>query len=151
MSGCITCRLTAGDEALPGGRISNTDHWVIEHCIGPLGVGTLILKPMRRCTGLADLDVDEAAELGPSLNKVSSAVTEITCADQVYSCLWSHSESGPRHIHFVLQPVRNDQRASYGKGGPFIQTAMFEANEDHDPIAVEEFCDRARDWFAAHS
>ena len=95
--------------------------------------------------------VDEAAELGPLLNKVSYAVTEITCADQVYSCLWSHPKSGPRHIHFVLQPVRNDQRASYSKGGPFIQTAMFEANEDHDPIAVEEFCDRAKDWFAAHS
>ena len=145
----MTCRLTAGDAVLPGGRIIATDHWVVGHCIGPLGIGTLILKPMRHCTGVANLDADEAAELGPLLKKVSAAITELADADQVYSSLWSYSRSGPTHIHFVLQPIRPESRTVEGKGGPYIQTAVFEAKEELDPAAVEEFCDRARDWFAA--
>ena len=48
-SECLACRLTAGDEPLPGGRIHATEHWLVEHCIGPLGTGTLIVKPFRHC------------------------------------------------------------------------------------------------------
>jgi len=34
---CEACRLTNGDAALPGGRVFQTTHWVVEHCIGALG------------------------------------------------------------------------------------------------------------------
>jgi len=85
---CLACRLTAGDEPLPGGRIWATAHGVVEHCIGPLGVGALIVKPLRHCLHFGDLTPDEAQALGPLLQRVSREVQELTQADQVYVCLW---------------------------------------------------------------
>ena len=43
--GCLACDLIPGVRELPGGRIRTTGHWVVEHCVGPLGVGTLVVKP----------------------------------------------------------------------------------------------------------
>ena len=48
-SDCYACRLIEGAAPLPGGRIHVTEHWVVEHCTGPLGVGTMIVKPFRHC------------------------------------------------------------------------------------------------------
>ena len=66
-SDCYACRLIDGDEPLPGGRICATEHWAVEHCTGPLGVGTLIVKPFRHCLYISDLSQAEAKELGPLL------------------------------------------------------------------------------------
>jgi ATP adenylyltransferase len=40
---CMACQLTAGEREVTGGRIFQTEHWVVEHRIRTLGVGTLIL------------------------------------------------------------------------------------------------------------
>ncbi len=146
---CLACRLTAGDEPLPGGRILATDHWVVEHCVGPLGVGVLIVKPLRHCLYLGDLTPDEAQELGPLLQQVSRVVQDLTQADQVYACLWSHGNWQPVHIHFVVQPVSNDLRQTYPQQGPALQTAMFQNGPLPDPDAVEAFCQRARQALSA--
>jgi hypothetical protein len=45
MDGCLACDLAEGRLPLPGGRIHETTHWLVEHCVGPLAVGTLIVKP----------------------------------------------------------------------------------------------------------
>ena len=132
---------------MPGGRIIDTDYWVVEHCVGPLGIGTLILKPLRHCTGLADLNDEEAGELGPLLKKVCAAVTELADAEQVYSSLWSHSKSGPTHIHFVLQPIFHSMQETYPGAGPTLQSAQFKAGLLPEAAAVEEFCQRARAVF----
>jgi diadenosine tetraphosphate (Ap4A) HIT family hydrolase len=71
---CYACRLTAGTEPLPGGRICTTASWVVEHCTGPLGVGTLIVKPLRHCLHIGDLTPAEAQELGPLLQRVSQGI-----------------------------------------------------------------------------
>ena len=65
MEGCVACDLTAGRRPLPGGRIHSTEHWAVEHCIGPLGLGTLIVKPIRHVSSLAALT--EAEAHGPAL------------------------------------------------------------------------------------
>ena len=57
--------------------IDQTDLWAVQHCVGPLGVGTLIVKPKRHVVHVWDLDEDEAAELGPLLRRVSGAVAEV--------------------------------------------------------------------------
>ncbi len=150
MNGCMACDLSAGWMELPGGEILRSGSWVIEHCIGPLGVGTLIMKPLRHCLGLWDLTDAEAAELGPFTRLAISAIKELTDADQVFSSLWSFSGGEPGHIHYVLQPVTKSLRDSIGKSGPFIQTAMFEANQTPDAGEVAEFCDRARRWIEDH-
>ena len=53
MTDCYACRLTSGDEKLLGGRVLATDHWVVEHCMGPLG------SPMFHEN--TPLDADEVA------------------------------------------------------------------------------------------
>ncbi len=146
----MACDLTAGRMDLPGGEITRTDSWVVEHCVGPLGVGTLILKPLRHCIGLWDLTQSEATELGPLTRLAVSAIKSLTDADQAFSSLWSFSGGEPGHIHYVLQPVTRALRDGAGKSGPFIQTAMFEANELPDHSEVEAFCDRARAWCNDH-
>ena len=144
MEGCLACDLTGGRRDLPGGRIHATAHWVVEHCIGPLGVGTLIVKPMRHCLHVADLTEEEAAELGPLLRRMTATIQELTQADQVYVCLWSHLGFEPGHIHFVLQPSWNRLRERYEKPGPSLQVDMLHANELLPRGDVEAFCDRAR-------
>ena len=70
--GCLACDLSAGRVALPGGIIFATSYWVIEHCVGPLGIGALVLKPRRHCLALSGLTEAEASELGPALHRVDT-------------------------------------------------------------------------------
>jgi len=120
---------------------------VVEHCIGALGVGTLIVKPFRHTVHLSDLSVEESAELGPLLQRTAQIVQMLAAADQVYACLWSHSGWNPVHVHFVLQPSWNALRERYPGPGPFLQVSMFGAGEPLDPGAIERFCDQARRAF----
>ena len=142
--GCIACDLTAGREPLPGGVIADTGSWRVEHCVGPLGVGTLIVKPLRHVLHVGDLTAEETAELGPLLRKAASVVTELLQPEQVYVCLWSHAGGAPGHIHFVVQPVSRELMDRYGLHGPGLQKAMFEAGDALPDDEVEAFCDRAR-------
>ena len=141
---CYACRLTEGTEPLPGGRLYATASWVVEHCTGPLGVGTLIVKPFRHCLQVGDLTPAEAQELGPLLQRVSQVIQTLTQADQVYVCLWSHAGWQPAHMHFVVQPAWNSWREAYARPGPDVQTAMFQAGNIPPRSEVEAFCDRAR-------
>ena len=141
---CYACRLTEGAEPLPGGRICATAYWVVEHCTGPLGVGTLIVKPLRHCLHLGDLTPAEVQELGPLLQRVSQVVQTLTQADQVYVCLWCHAGWQPVHLHFVVQPAWNGWREAYARPGPSVQAAMFEAGNAPPRREVEAFCQQAR-------
>jgi diadenosine tetraphosphate (Ap4A) HIT family hydrolase len=143
-SACEACQLSEGRSPLPGGRIHETAHWVVEHCVGPLGLGTLIVKPRRHVTAVADLTDDEAAELGPLLRLTSDIAREIVPAEQVYNCLWSHAGGRPVHIHYVVQPVTRSQIDRYETYGPALQTAMFAAGAVPVPDDVERVADRAR-------
>lgn len=145
VGGCLACNLAEGRLPLPGGRVHETAYWIVEHCIGPLGVGSLIVKPRRHVVHVADLDEVEAAELGPLLRDVAAAVTELTEPEQVYVTLWSHAGAVPGHIHWVVQPVTASDMAEHdGYYGPWIQVAMFNRGVDPPLDEVEAFCDRAR-------
>jgi len=145
---CLACDLAAGRIPLPGGVIHETRHWLVEHCVGPLGVGTLLVKPKRHVTRVSELDADEAAELGPLLHRSAAVVDELVTPEQVYTCLWSHAGGVPVHIHYVVQPATRalmDEHESYG---PKLQLAMFEHGELPPDDAVAAFADRARAAFA---
>lgn len=148
-AGCLACTLIEHPERLPGGPIATIGAWVVEHCVGPLGIGTAVVKPLRHVTRLSDLDPTETAELGPLLADVARAVaiaqTEAGDApDQVYCCLWSHADRRPGHIHFVVQPVSSRLMALHDAHGPALQLRMFEASEPMDPTAVAEASARIR-------
>ncbi len=142
VDGCLSCDILAGRRACPGGAIDETERWAVTHCVGPLGVGTLIVKPKRHVVHVWDLDPDEAAELGPLLRRTAGAVATVFDPHQVYVCLWSHADNVPGHIHFVVQPV--DASNDPGRRGPNLQAAMFEAGELPDPAAVEGAADDLR-------
>ena len=145
---CMACDLAAGRQPLPGGLIHRTDSWLVEHCVGPLGLGTLIVKPERHVTAVADLTPAEAAELGPLLWQASWVASQLVPAEQVYNCLWSHARAVPGHIHYVVQPVTREQMTAHERHGPGLQMAMFSAGAVPDPAEVDALADRARQLFA---
>jgi ATP adenylyltransferase len=142
MDGCLACELTSGLRELPGGRIAETPRWVLEHCVGPLGVGTLIVKPKRHVTHISELDDSEAQELGPLLRRVSSALSELLEPEQIYATLWSHAGGTPGHIHWVLQPVPAERTG--GLFGPHLQVAMFDQAELPPTPEVEAIAEDLR-------
>jgi diadenosine tetraphosphate (Ap4A) HIT family hydrolase len=144
MEGCFACDLTNGRLPLPGGTIHRESGWVVEHCLGPLGVGTLIVKPERHVVHVADLTDAEAEAMGPLLHRTARVVTELCDPDQVYISLWSHAGGEAGHIHHVVQPVDTDATARRGAYGPKLQMAMFEHDEPPATDAVEEVAERAR-------
>ncbi|ANY10067.1 hypothetical protein AFB00_14195 [Pseudonocardia sp. HH130630-07] len=137
-----------GKTPLPGGRIHGTAHWVVEHCVGPLGLGTLVVKPRRHVTSVADTTDAEATELGPLLRRTARIARDLTGAEQVYVCLWSHAGGEPGHIHHVVQPVTRDRIDGHdGRYGPALQVEMFRRGEIPDPGDVERVAGRARELF----
>ncbi|MFD9068990.1 hypothetical protein [Streptomyces lasiicapitis] len=68
---CLACGLTDGSVPLPGGAVLRTAHWAVEHCVGPLGVGTFVVKPLRHVTGVHELSAEEA---GPTRTRWSRSV-----------------------------------------------------------------------------
>ena len=150
VEGCLACDLAAGRIDLPGGRVHETDHWSVEHCVGPLGVGTLIVKPKRHVVHVWELNGGETHELGALLREASSVVAELTAPDQVYVCLWSHEGGVPVHIHFVVQPVTKAERKRFG-GGARLQATMFDANAPLPAGDVEKFAAQARACFQERS
>ncbi len=142
VEGCIPCDLLVGRRPCPGGLIDETARWTVNHCIGPLGVGTLIVAPKRHVVHVWDLDGEEAAELGVLLRRTAGAVATAFDPHQVYVCLWSHADNVPGHIHWVVQPVAasDDPR----RRGANLQAAMFEGGELPDPAAMEDAANRVR-------
>ena len=143
MSDCIACAVVTGEAPLPGGLVHATSHWRVEHCFGPLGVGTWIVKPARHVTFMGELTDGEADELGPLLRRVAAMAEELVPCEQVYVELWSHAGDPRGHLHFVVAPVTSEQVERFGRG-PFLHAGMFAANEQPDPDAVEAISERAR-------
>jgi ATP adenylyltransferase len=142
--GCLACDLTHDRRPVPGGRILATARWVVEHTVGPLGVGTLIVKPARHVVHVAELTGAESAELGPLLRQVSAAVTEVVRPEQVYVCLWSHADAVPGHLHFVVQPAMRADMDRFDAYGPKLQMAMFTAGEMPPADEVARVCEPLR-------
>ncbi len=144
MEKCLACDLSEGRSPLPGGLIDETQRWRVEHTVGPLSVGTLIVKPKRHVVHVADLTEEEATELGPLMQRTAALVSRLVASEQVYVTLWSHANAVPGHIHWVVQPVTRAQMDEFEDYGPTLQVKMFERNEALDPAAIESFAAAAR-------
>lgn len=148
MADCLACDLITGREDLPGGQIWGDEHWFVDHCVGPLGLGTLVVLPVRHLIHVADLSAAETRPLGGILHAAARVTTELIGPEQVYVNLWSHADARPGHIHFVVQPVTRQTMDHFaGRFGPSLQAAMFRAAEPEPNEAVEAFADAARLMF----
>ena len=144
MENCMACNLTNGKLDLPGGRIYETAHWVVEHTVGPLGVGTLIVKPFRHCVHFWELANEEVVELGPLLHLVENAIQTILKPDQIYICQWSHGDWKPGHLHFVVQPSWNHLQKRHKLPGPFLQVDQFKADKKPPRREIEAFSKKVK-------
>jgi diadenosine tetraphosphate (Ap4A) HIT family hydrolase len=145
---CLACDLAAGRQPLAGGLIHRTESWLVEHCVGPLGLGTLIVKPERHVTAVADLSPAETTEIGPLLQQASRVAGQLVDAAQVYNCLWSHGGRVPSHLHYVIQPVTQQQMTTYQAHGPSLQVAMFKAGRAPETSEIAAVAARARQLFS---
>jgi hypothetical protein len=89
MDDCLACQLSDGRRPLPGGLIDESAGWRVEHRAGPLGAATLIVKPVRHVTAVADLSDSESSALGPMLQLASKVTGELVGGERVYNCLTS--------------------------------------------------------------
>ncbi|SNS75637.1 Diadenosine tetraphosphate (Ap4A) hydrolase [Actinomadura mexicana] len=144
VAGCLACDLLVGARPLPGGRLAESPGWVVEHSVGPLGLGTLVVKPVRHVVHVAELNVVESAALGPLLQRVAAAVTKVVQPEQVYVCLWSHANAVPGHLHFVVQPAVKADMARFDAFGPALQMAMFHEGTVPRETEVEALCEQLR-------
>jgi diadenosine tetraphosphate (Ap4A) HIT family hydrolase len=146
--GCLACDLTTGRLPLPGGVILETERWRVEQCVGPLGVGTLLVKPKRHVTRIAELTAREAEEQGPLLHRSAVVLDHLLEPAQTYVCLWSHADGKPVHIHYVVQPISRPLMAEFDLYGPWLQAEMFAHGGPPAEQDVIAFAKRARDAFA---
>src|SRR4051812_20997767 len=149
MDGCLACDLLAGREDLPGGTIHRTELWAVEHCVGPVGLGALVVKPVRHITRVAGLDVAEAEAFGPLLRRTAQVVDELIRPEQVYTWLFSHMGRVPVHIHWVVQPATTEAIDAVGGHGPHLVKGMFDRRVHPSLEDIEAFAARARVAFSA--
>jgi ATP adenylyltransferase len=146
--GCLGCDLLAGRRALPGGIVHQTAGWVVNHVVGSMNLGTLIVSPQEHIVAVADLDDRAVAEFGRILRDAARVVEALCRPEQTYMSLWSHGASARKHLHVAVQPVTTAVVARYGGVRSEQLQARMMASGDEPAVAdVERFCERARELF----
>lgn len=149
LTGCLGCDIADGRHHVPGGIVHQTARWIVNHAVGRLNLGTLVVAPRDHVVAIADLDDTGAAELGPLLRDAARVVEAICRPDQTYVCVWSHGATERRHLHILVQPVTAALVAQYGGlRSEKLQVAVMTGGEPPDPADVERFCADARHRFS---
>jgi diadenosine tetraphosphate (Ap4A) HIT family hydrolase len=132
--GCLACDVMAGRIEVPGGMIAETEHWHADHCIGPFGVGAVVVKTKAHIEDLWHLPAGAADELGPFLRRISGAIVEGLGAERAYLTMWV--DKPPLHVHMVVYPRWPDDpdraldlQARRWEEGPPAATEAAEAAE----------------------
>lgn len=123
--------------------------WVVNHAVGRLNLGTLVIVPRDHVVMISDLDEPCAAELGVLIRDTARVVETICRPEQTYVCMWSHGRSERKHLHILVQPVTSALVAQYGGlRGEQLQAKMLTTGELLAPEEVERFCVDARRHFS---
>jgi diadenosine tetraphosphate (Ap4A) HIT family hydrolase len=148
VEGCLGCDLLAGRRPLPGGIVHQTAEWVVNHVVGSMNLGTLIVGPKEHIVAVADLGDTAVAEFGPVLRDTARVVEALCRPEQTYVSLWSHGTSARKHLHIAVQPVTTAVVARYGGlRAEQLQARMLASGDEPAVADVEQFCERARDLF----
>jgi ATP adenylyltransferase len=144
VEGCRGCDVVSGRLQVPGGLLHETNHWIVNHVVGPMNLGTLVLSPRDHVTAIADLTTEAASELGPLLRRTAQVVESILEPEQTYVSSWAHGEHGRKHLHIVVQPVTSAVVAEYGgERSEQLQAKMLLSGKQSDQRDVEQFCTTA--------
>ena len=111
-AGCLSCRIVAGKQEVPGGILYEHEYWIVASKVSPVLVpGHLFLILKRHCEHLADLAPEEAGALGPIVQKTCAALTQVLHPVKIYVA--SYGE-GVKHIHFHVIPRTASMPAGHG-------------------------------------
>ena len=100
--GCMSCDVLAGRRSEPGGVIYEDAYWHVGSMVRPVfWPGFLVVKLKRHCEQLSELTPEEAAALGPVLQRTCQAVARVLAPAKVYVCSFG---DGVKHIHFWILP-----------------------------------------------
>jgi ATP adenylyltransferase len=147
--GCLGCDIAAGRCTVAGGILHRTARWIVNHAVGRLNLGTLVVAPRDHVVAIADLDDIAATELGPLLRDTARVIEEIVRPEQTYVCVWSHGRTERRHLHILVQPVTTELVAHHGGlRSEKLQAQLMTAGEPPDIADIERFCDDARQRIA---
>lgn len=106
MSECITCQLVARrdtGEAPLWDQIHRTEYFDIVHANNSYLLGWMVIVARRHVDSVADLDPEEARELGMLIHKVSKALHSIVGCVKTYVMQFAEAE-GHGHVHFHVVP-----------------------------------------------
>jgi diadenosine tetraphosphate (Ap4A) HIT family hydrolase len=102
VEGCLACDVLAGRIEVPGGTIAEGEYWHADHCIGPFGVGAIVVKTKKHVESLWELPDAAAVELGLFLRRISGAIVDGLGAERAYLTMWV--DKPPLHVHLVVYP-----------------------------------------------
>ncbi len=140
---CLACQILAGAQPVPGGTIAENPWWVADHCVGPYGLGSVVIKTRTHRENLWDLSMAESASMGPFLQQMSEAIALAMGAERVYVSLWV--DQPPYHVHFVLQPRYPDGHHPEELGLKGLELQVFRTlGKPHSEAEMAEAADRIR-------
>jgi diadenosine tetraphosphate (Ap4A) HIT family hydrolase len=106
----VTCELIArrdAGEAPFWDRIVRTPRWDVVHAIGAAVEAWTVLVLRRHITAVAEMTDEEAAELGPLIKDVSSAIQHVVDCDKTYVVQFAEHPQHP-HVHVHVIPRARD-------------------------------------------
>ncbi|TDD59381.1 hypothetical protein E1263_15165 [Kribbella antibiotica] len=149
VEGCLGCDVVSGRLQAPGGVLHQTPSWIVNHVVGSMNLGTLVLSPRDHVVAVADLTIEAADELGPLLRRTAQVVESILDPEQTYVSSWAHGEYGRKHLHIVVQPITSATVAAYdGALSEQLQAKMLLSGNESGQADVEQFCAQAAERFS---
>ena len=106
-SECFTCAAEKRPVLSPRERVYLGPRWRVAHAFGTALPGWLVVVPRRHVVALDELTAAEAADLGPLLREVTSALRQVTGCEKTYVALFAEAE-GFSHVHFHVIPRHSD-------------------------------------------
>jgi diadenosine tetraphosphate (Ap4A) HIT family hydrolase len=132
---CVSCAGNSQTDLPVRERIYVGPRWRVAHAFGTALAGWTVVLPLRHVTSLDQLTAAEAADLGPLLHAVTSALMQVTGCEKTYVALFAEVE-GFEHVHFHVIPRHAGQDP--GLRGPRVFGLLGGDPARHIPASVRD-------------
>lgn len=139
---CFVCRKHRGLEFIPGGHVYEDDlvfcghSWSVENNESPY-LGGFIVEPKRHVPTWAELNDDEAKQIGIVIRDVSRALKKLPDTEHIYVFVLGHHVA---HLHIWVVPrYAGTPREYWG-----LNVFEWSNRPLGTKAAVEEICSRVR-------
>jgi diadenosine tetraphosphate (Ap4A) HIT family hydrolase len=102
---CLLCQGQVGDEQLERIEVWQDAYWRLTASLSAEVPGFSYLEPKRHIANISALDGEEARTFGSVMAQVTTALREVTDAEEVYVYIFGE---GASHLHVHLAPHHED-------------------------------------------